>query len=89
VYVGTNQGLLVVLADPSIWPSQGARCTMPTLSVTDCTPAGYQLVPNPTVLKSLSLGGRVLRGEPALAGGSVYVANSQGTLFRIAPEKLP
>lgn len=87
VYVGTNQGFLLAIADPSVWPSQGARCTLPTLNNVDCLAAGWQLVPNPTVLKSLSLGGQIVRGEPALANGMVYVANSSGFLFRIAPEK--
>jgi outer membrane protein assembly factor BamB len=89
VYVGTNQGYLVALADPSIWPSQGALCTLPTLATADCAAAGYQLVPNPTVLKALQLGGVIVRGEPALANGMIYVANSSGRLFRIAPEKMP
>lgn len=89
VYVGTNRGFLLAIADPSIWPSQGANCTLPTLATSDCIAAGYQLVPNPTVLKSLQLGGTILRGEPALANGTVYVANSAGSLFRIAPEKSP
>jgi outer membrane protein assembly factor BamB len=87
VYVGTNRGFLVAIADPSVWPSQGARCTMPTLNNVDCLAAGWQLVPNPTVLKALNLGGQIVRGEPALANGMVYVANSLGFLFRIAPEK--
>ncbi|MGJ0491187.1 PQQ-binding-like beta-propeller repeat protein [Methylobacter sp.] len=87
VYVGTNRGFLLAIADPSVWPSQGAQCTLPTLATADCVAAGYQLVPNPTVLKSLDLGGVILRGEPALANGMVYVANSSGRLFRIAPEK--
>jgi outer membrane protein assembly factor BamB len=87
VYVGTNQGFLLAIADPSVWPSQGARCTMPTLNNADCVAAGFQLVPNPTVLKALNLGGQILRGEPALAHGMVYVANSAGFLFRIAPER--
>ncbi len=89
VYVGTNQGFLLAIADPSVWPAQGARCTMPTLSSVDCVPAGFQLVPNPTVLKALGLGGQILRNEPALANGMVYVGNSLGTLFRIAPDKQP
>lgn len=89
VYVGTNRGFLVAIADPSIWPSQGARCTMPTLNNVDCVAAGWQLVPNPTVLKALNLGGQIVRGEPALANGMIYVANSAGFLFRIAPEKQP
>jgi outer membrane protein assembly factor BamB len=89
VYVGTNRGFLLAIADTSVWPSQGARCTLPTLTSTDCVAAGYQLVPNPTVLKSLDLGGQIVRGEPALANGMVYVANSLGRLFRIAPESTP
>jgi hypothetical protein len=87
IYVGTNQGILLAIADPSIWPSQGGQCTLPMLSTADCAAAGYQVVPNPTVLKALNLGGQILRGEPALAKGTVYVANSSGGLFRIAPGK--
>jgi outer membrane protein assembly factor BamB len=89
VYVGTNRGFLLAIADPSVWPSQGAQCTLPTLPTSMCIGAGYQLVPNPTVLKSLNLGGEIVRGEPALANGNVYVANTTGRLFRIAPEKSP
>jgi outer membrane protein assembly factor BamB len=87
VYVGTNRGFLLAIADSSLWPSQGGRCTMPTLSTADCAAAGYQVVPNPTVLKALNLGGTILRNEPALANGTVYVASSNGSLFRIAPGK--
>lgn len=87
IYVGTNKGFLLAIADASIWPSQGGQCTLPTLSTADCVAAGYQIVPNPTVLKALNLGGEILRGEPALANGTVYVANSSGRLFRIAPGK--
>jgi outer membrane protein assembly factor BamB len=89
VYVGTNRGFLLAIADPSVWPSQGAQCTMPTLSTSDCIAGGYQLVPNPTVLKALDLGGQIVRGEPALANGSVYVATTPGPLFRIAPRATP
>jgi outer membrane protein assembly factor BamB len=49
--------------------------------------AGYQIVPNPTVLKALDLGGTIVRNEPALANGTVYVASSNGKLYRIAPGK--
>jgi outer membrane protein assembly factor BamB len=87
VYAGTNRGFLLAIADPSVWPSQGARCTMPTLNNADCLAAGWQLVANPTVLKAINLGGQIVRGEPALANGTLYVANSSGFLFRIAPEK--
>lgn len=87
VYVGTNQGFLLAIADPAVWPSQGGHCTLPTLSTADCVAAGYKIVSNPTVLKALSLGGQILRGEPALANGTVYVASSNRKLFRIAPGK--
>lgn len=86
VYVGTNAGWLLALADPSVWPAQAAQCTFPNLSGLDCLNAGYQLVPNPTVLRALNLGGNMRRNEPALANGTVYMANSAGRLFRIAPE---
>ena len=86
VYVGTNQGWLLALADPSVWPAQAARCTFSGLDGLDCLNAGYQLVPNPTILKSINLGGNLRRTEPAIANGSLYVSNSSGRLFRIAPE---
>ena len=87
VYVGTNKGFLLAIADPTLWPSQGGRCTLPTLSTADCAAAGYQIVSNPTVLKALNLGGTILRNEPALANGTVYVASSNLKLYRIAPGK--
>jgi len=89
VYVGTNRGFLLAIADPSVWPSQAAHCTLPTLSNADCVSAGYELVPNPTVLKALDLGGQIVRGEPALANGMLYVSNSDGSLFRIVPGAKP
>ena len=85
VYVGTNRGYLLAIADPTLWPSQGGQCTLQTLSTADCVAAGYQVVSNPTVLKALSLGGMILRNEPALANGTVYVASSNLKLYRIAP----
>ena len=50
VYVGTTQGHLVAIADPSAWPKQGSRCSRSDVSNTDCEPNGFYLVPNPTVL---------------------------------------
>ena len=87
VYVGTNKGYLLAIADPSLWPSQGGQCTLQTLSTANCVAAGYQIVPNPTVLKALLLGGEIRRNEPALANGTVYVASSNRKLYRIAPGK--
>jgi outer membrane protein assembly factor BamB len=86
VYVGTNDGFLLALADPSVWPAQAARCTLPQLDGLNCLNAGFQMVPNPTVLRDIELGGNMTRTEPVIANGSLYVANSQGRLFRIAPK---
>lgn len=88
-FVGTNRGFLVALADPSVWPAQGSRCTMTGLSGNDCLAAGFQLVPVPTVLRSLDLGaGMLTRTEPAIARDSLYVASEGGRLMRIAPRSV-
>jgi hypothetical protein len=87
VFVGTNKGYLLAIADPSIWPAQGSRCTWSNLSLADCVSEGFQVVPRPTVLKALSLpSGEMLRNEPVLARGHVYAATSSGQLHLIAPK---
>lgn len=85
VYVGTNRGVLVAIADPGVWPAQGSRCTWSNVADADCVAAGFQLVPRPTILRALDLGGSMQRNEPVLANGRVYIANDQGRLFMIAP----
>lgn len=86
-FVGTNEGWLLAIADPSVWPAQGSRCTWSQLSVTDCVGAGFQIVPIPTILKSIRLepDGHITRTEPVIANDSLYVATSTGRLFRLAP----
>ena len=64
VYIGTTAGNLVALADPSVWPAQGSRCSRPDVSNADCAAQGYTLVPVPTVLRNISLGAGRIRGEP-------------------------
>ena len=87
VYVGTNLGWVVALADPSVWPSNGARCTLSSLDGVACLDAGFQMVPKPAILRALDLGaGPIRRAEPIIANGSLYVATENGTLFRLAPE---
>jgi len=47
-------------------------------------------VPKPAILKAMDLGaGVILRNEPVIANGSLYVATSGARLFRIAPETSP
>ncbi len=87
VYVGTNAGWLLAIADPSVWPALGSRCTWANLDGVACTDAGFQMVPKPAILKAMDLGsGSLQRNEPVIADGSLYVTTTSGRLFRVAPE---
>jgi outer membrane protein assembly factor BamB len=90
VYIGTDQGHLVVLADPSIVPAAGWRCSnIHYATPADCTGAGYVVVPQPTILKDIVLpdAGNIagLREEPVLAKGRVFVATGEGHVYMLAP----
>lgn len=85
VYVGTAGGRLVALADPSVWPAQGSRCSRPTVDAAACVANGYTLVPVPTVLRDVPLGAGPILTEPALAGGRVFVATTGGVVFMLEP----
>ncbi len=92
IYVGTNLGHLIVLADPSIWPPSGSRCSsVHYVDPSDCKKNGYVFVPVPTVLANVKLpdGGDVagLRDEPALADGKVFVATNRGHVYMLAPQE--
>jgi len=76
VYVGTAQGHLVAIADPSVWPSIGSRCSNPAVSNADCLAHGFRLIPLPKVLLDLPVGAGMIRNEPVLAGNRVFVAVS-------------
>jgi len=90
VYIGTNAGWLVAIADPSVWPAIGSRCTWSHLDGVACIDAGFQMVSKPAILKAMNLdAGSLQRNEPVIANGSLYVATSGGRLFRIAPESSP
>lgn len=88
VFVGTSSGKLVVLADPSIWPGAGWRCSNPDVSNALCVANGFRFVPEPAVLVQVQLQGTILT-EPALARGRVYVAtgasSDAGTLYMLEP----
>ena len=87
VYIGTSQGHLVIIADPSVWPSQGSQCSQSGVSVGDCNAMGYQVVSIPTVLLDLALpSSNCIATEPVLAGGRVFIANSGGTLYMLDPK---
>jgi outer membrane protein assembly factor BamB len=88
VYVGTDSGRLVVIADPSLWPGAGWRCSNPDVATANCVANGFKFVPEPSVLKDVQLQGAIMT-EPVLARGRVYVATGfwtdAGTLYMLEP----
>lgn len=84
VFIGTHTGHLVVIADPSLAPAAGWRCTHPDVPSANCVASGFSLVPDPAVLANVALDGVILT-EPALARGRVYVATSAGKLYMLQP----
>jgi hypothetical protein len=98
VFVGTHEGHLVAIADPSIWPTARSRCSNPDVLEEDCLANGFTLIPDPIVLIDIDLDASNSYGvytEPALAGGRVYVATGfrsdlvppdRGTLYMLEPE---
>jgi outer membrane protein assembly factor BamB len=91
VFVGTAQGHLVVLADPSVWPANGSICNNPEVSNANCVANGFSLVPRPKVLADIDLdpgnNGDSIWGEPVLADGRVFVATTAGKLYMLEPDK--
>jgi len=90
VFIGTDQGHLVVLGDPSVVPAAGSRCSnVDYTTVKACTLAGYSLVPIPKVLANVPIpdGGNLvaMRNEPVLAKGRVFVGTDQGHVYMLAP----
>ena len=98
VFIGTNQdpndqkGHLVVLADPSVAPAAGSRCSNADFPAgPTCTAAGYVNVPIPKQLASIAMpdGGSLasMRNEPVLAKGRVFVATTTGHVYMLEPAK--
>lgn len=90
VYVGTDQGHVVAIADPSIVPTTATRCSNVDYTTSaSCTAAGYVLVPVPTVLADVAVPDKSslvgLRNEATLAGGSVFVASKGGHVYMLSP----
>jgi outer membrane protein assembly factor BamB len=84
VYVGTGGGHVVAIADPSVAPLAGVRCSNVQYSAAQCHAAGYQLVPIPAVLANVAVDGPMWN-EPALADGKVYVATRAGSVSMLSP----
>ncbi len=93
VFVGTDTGQLVVIADPSIGGSTpGFRCNDPYATTAQCAalhrwfPQLFWLVRDPVpLLPPIQLQGAI-HTEPALAHGRVFVATDAGNLYMLAPD---
>jgi outer membrane protein assembly factor BamB len=87
IYVGTDQGHLLAIADPSIWPEAGWRCANPDVPTKFCGAFGYTLVPEPAVVADVTLPdrGRMVYSEPALAQGKVFVGTEAGHVYMLSP----
>jgi hypothetical protein len=86
VFVGTAMGHLVVLADPSIYPSANSICSNPTVNVGACVGAGYTIVAQPLQIADVDLKSGSIQTEPALAGGRVFVATDDGVVVMLKPQ---
>jgi len=85
VYVGTNSGQLIAIADPSKYPPAGWRCVNPDVATSNCVASGYTLVPDPAVLANVMLNGSMVYNEPALADGKLFVATGAGKVYMLSP----
>src|SRR5262249_15458194 len=61
IFVGTDAGHLVIIADPSIVPADGTRCENPSVTTADCAANGFPLVSDPHVLDDIDLGAGAIR----------------------------
>lgn len=85
VYVGTDQGWLVAIADPAVAPDAGLRCENLDVRTEDCTAMGFQRVREPKLLACVKLVGSMVYNEPALADGKVFVSTQAGLVYMLQP----
>jgi outer membrane protein assembly factor BamB len=89
-YVGTDMGHVIAIADPSVNPSVGTRCSNVDYTTSAaCAAAHFVLVPIPAVLADVAVPDNSslvgLRNEPALAGGRVFVSSGGGHVYMLSP----
>lgn len=85
VYVGTSSGNLVAIADPSVAPAAGWRCSNIDVPTASCVASGYTLVPQPAILANIALSGSMLYTEAAIAEGRLFVATGGGNVYMLKP----
>jgi outer membrane protein assembly factor BamB len=88
VFVATNQGHIIAVADPTLKPPLGNRCEDPGIPNAMCTAHGRRLVPDPWI-HDVALPGSPnndgVFGEPAIANGRIYVATISGHVYMLEP----
>lgn len=84
VYVGTESGQFYALADTDVIPPTTFSCSYPNVPAGfTCSSGGFRNVPNPVVVRQLSLTGAI-RGIPAIANGMVFTVTTAGHVYGLA-----
>jgi outer membrane protein assembly factor BamB len=98
VYVTTDQGHVVAIADPAVRPPLGYQCTNEFINppstgplwATVCLLDGFQLAPTPQVIANVALPDGAdaagLRNEAAIAHGKLFVATGGGHVYALWPK---
>lgn len=94
VYVTTDEGYVVALADPSIASPSGYRCSNVDYGISGpfgslfCVLAGYSVVPSPQVLAQVQLWDKSdaagLRNEAAISDGRLFVGTLGGHVYMLS-----
>lgn len=94
IYVTTDQGYVIALADPSVSPPSGVRCSNIDFPITGpfgsifCVLAGYSVVPVPQVLAQVQLPDHSsavgLRNEAAISDGRLFVGTEGGHIYMLS-----
>lgn len=83
VFLGTDIGHLVAIADPSVSPAVGWRCSNPDVPSPLCVANGFSFVPDPGVLLDLDLHAGAISTEVALVGDPVFVSTEGGKVVML------
>ena len=85
VYVGTANQHLIAIADPSVAPAAGWRCSNVDVTTANCIASGFTLVPQPAILSNIALSGSMLYTEPVVSNGRLLVATGGGNVYMLKP----
>jgi hypothetical protein len=97
VYVTTQHGHVIAIADPTKAPSVGVECSNPAFAIgfgaNPCTDNNYTIVPVPAILADVELWDKadaaMMRNEPVIADGRLYVGTAGGHVYSLEPSAVP